>query len=147
MRVFNFAAGPATLPLPVLEQVQAELIDWQGAGMSVMEISHRSKAFLRVAQEAVSDLRELLAVPANYKVLFLQGGATGQFAAIPMNLADAGATVDYVNTGSWSKKAIGEAKHFCARVNVVADAAGRYTQVPAFNSWQRSQGAAYLHYT
>ncbi|HWL61437.1 MAG TPA: 3-phosphoserine/phosphohydroxythreonine transaminase [Steroidobacteraceae bacterium] len=147
MRVFNFAAGPATLPLPVLEQVQAELIDWQGAGMSVLEISHRSKAFLRVAQEATADLRELLAVPANYKVLFLQGGATGQFAAIPMNLAAAGATVDYVNTGSWSKKAIGEAKHFCARVNVAADAAGRYTHVPAFSTWQRSEDAAYLHYT
>jgi phosphoserine aminotransferase len=147
VRVFNFAAGPATLPLPVLEQVQAELIDWQGSGMSVMEVSHRSKAFVRVAQEATADLRELLAVPDNYKVLFLQGGATAQFAAIPLNLADPGSTVDYVNTGSWSKKAIGEAKRFVAQVNVAADAGGRYTHVPAFETWQRSADAAYLHYT
>ena len=107
MRVFNFAAGPATLPLPVLEQVRDELPDWEGSGMSVMEISHRSKSFVRVAEQAESDLRELLAVPAQYKVLFLQGGATGQFAAIALNLAAPEATVDYVNTGSWSKKAIG----------------------------------------
>jgi phosphoserine aminotransferase len=147
VRVFNFAAGPATLPLPVLEQVQAELPDWQGSGMSVMEISHRSKAFLRVAQEAERDLRELLAVPAGYKVLFLSGGASGQFAAIPLNLATWPSAVDYVNTGSWSKKAIGEAKRFCSQVRVVADAAGNYTQVPAFDTWQRTPGAAYLHYT
>jgi phosphoserine aminotransferase len=148
VRVFNFAAGPATLPLPVLEQVQAELPDWQGSGMSVMEISHRSKAFIRVAQEAEADLRELLAVPAGYKVLFLQGGASGQFAAIPMNLAGDGSTVDYVNTGSWSKKAIGEAKPFCGKVNVAADAkASGYTSVPAFETWQRTPDAAYLHYT
>ena len=107
MRIFNFAAGPATLPLPVLEQVQAELPDWQCSGMSVMEVSHRSKAFIRVAEQAEKDLRELLAVPAGYKVLFLQGGATGQFAAIPLNLAGPEATVDYINTGSWSKKVIG----------------------------------------
>ncbi len=147
MRVFNFAAGPATLPLPVLEQVQAELPDWQGSGMSVMEVSHRSKAFIRVAEQAESDLRELLAVPANYKVLFLQGGATGQFAAVPLNLAAPEATVDYVNTGSWSKKAIGEAKNFCAHVHVAADAGGSYNAVPDEAQWQRTPGAAYLHYT
>jgi phosphoserine aminotransferase len=148
VRVFNFAAGPATLPLPVLEQVQAELPDWQGSGMSVMEISHRGKPFIRVAQEAEQDLRELLGVPASYKVLFLQGGATGQFAAIPLNLSTWFSDVDYVNTGSWSKKAIGEAKSFCSRVHVVADAAdSRYTQVPSFKSWQCTPGAAYLHYT
>jgi phosphoserine aminotransferase len=148
VRVFNFAAGPATLPLPVLEQVQAELTDWQASGMSVMEISHRSKAFIRVAQEAEHDLRELLAVPASYKVLFLQGGASGQFAAIPMNLATWASTVDYVNTGSWSKKAIGEAATFCGKVHVAADAGdSRYTRVPAFDSWKRTPGAAYLHYT
>ena len=147
MRVFNFAAGPATLPLPVLEQAQTELRDWQGSGMSVMEISHRSKAFIRVAEQAEADLRELLAVPANYKVLFLQGGATGQFAAVPLNLAAAGATVDFVNTGSWSKKAIGEAKRFCGTVNVAADAGGGYNSVPEEASWQRSANAAYLHYT
>ncbi len=122
MRVFNFAAGPATLPLEVLQQAQSEMTDWKGSGMSVMEVSHRSKAFIAVAQEAEADLRELLAIPANYKVLFLQGGATGMFSAIPMNLATAEATVDYVNTGAWSKKAIGEAKRFC-KVNVAADEA------------------------
>jgi len=147
MRVFNFAAGPATLPLPVLEQVQAELPDWQGSGMSVMEVSHRSKAFVRVAEQAESDVRELLAIPATYKVLFLQGGATGQFAAIPMNLAAPEATVDYINTGSWSKKAIGEARRYCARVNVAADPGGSYNSVPDEAQWKRSPDAAYLHYT
>jgi len=147
MRVFNFAAGPATLPLEVLQQVQEELPNWQGSGMSVMEISHRSKAFIRVAEQAEQDLRALLAVPANYKVLFLQGGGSGQFAAIPMNLASAESTVDYVNTGSWSKKAIGEAKRYCARVNVAADAGGAYNSVPDESLWQRSANAAYLHYT
>src|SRR3954465_3034279 len=120
MRVFNFAAGPATLPLEVLEQAQAEMTDWKSSGMSVMEVSHRSKAFIAVAQEAEADLRELLNIPANYKALFLQGGATGMFSAIPMNLASGDATVDYVNTGAWSKKAIGEARRFC-KVNVAAD--------------------------
>ena len=148
MRVFNFAAGPATLPLEVLEQVRDELTDWRGSGMSVMEISHRSKAFIGVAAEAEADLRELLAIPANYKVLFLQGGATGQFAAIPLNLATPDATVDYVNTGNWSKKAITEAKAYCAKVQVVADAASSsYCTVPDEEGWQRSRGAAYLHYT
>jgi phosphoserine aminotransferase len=148
VRVFNFAAGPATLPLPVLEQIRDELPDWQGSGMSVMEISHRSKAFIRVAEQAEQDLRELLAVPANYRVLFLQGGASGQFAAVPLNLAPADAAIDYVNTGNWSKKAIGEAKHYCTRVNVIADGAGSgYNAVPPESTWQRSADAAYLHYT
>lgn len=147
MRVFNFAPGPATLPLPVLEQAQAELTDWRGSGMSVMEVSHRSKAFLQLAAEAEADLRELLAVPANYKVLFLQGGAAGQFSAVPMNLTRADDVVDFVNTGAWSKKALGEARHYC-RVNVAADAkASNYTSVPPESEWQRSSGAAYLHYT
>ncbi|HWG77635.1 MAG TPA: 3-phosphoserine/phosphohydroxythreonine transaminase [Steroidobacteraceae bacterium] len=147
MRVFNFAPGPATLPLPVLEQAQAELTDWRGSGMSVMEISHRSKAFLAVAAEAEADLRELMAIPSNYKVLFLQGGAAGQFAAVPMNLTASDSVVDYVNTGSWSKKALGEAHHYC-RVNVAADAAeSRYNTVPPQSEWRVSSGAAYLHYT
>lgn len=147
MRVFNFAAGPATLPLEVLEQAKAELTDWQGSGMSVMEVSHRSKAFVALAQQAEADLRELLSVPNNYKVLFLQGGATGQFTAIPLNLATADSTVDYVNTGAWSKKAIGEAKRFC-KVNVIADeAASNYSTVPAASSLRVSASAAYLHYT
>ena len=147
MRVFNFAAGPATLPLDVLEQVRAELIDWHGSGMSVMEISHRSKAFIGVAQQAEAVLRELLSIPSNYKVLFLQGGATAQFSAIPMNLTSPDSTVDYINTGSWSKKAIGEAKHF-AKVNVAADeAASNYMTVPEPGSLKLTPGAAYVHYT
>ena len=147
MRVFNFSAGPAALPLEVLEQARDELIDWQGGGMSVMEISHRSKAFIAVAQQAEADLRELLSVPANYRVLFLQGGATGQFSAIPMNLATQESVVDYVNTGSWSKKALGDARRFC-NVNVVADAADSgYNTIPAVSGWKRTPGAAYLHYT
>ena len=106
MRVLNFAAGPAALPAAVLEQARDELTDWNGSGMSVMEVSHRGKAFVALAEQAEQDLRELLSVPAGYQVLFLQGGATAQFSAIPLNLAGAAATVDYVNTGAWSKKAI-----------------------------------------
>jgi len=146
MRVFNFAAGPATLPLEVLEQARAELLDWNGCGMSVMEVSHRGKAFVGVAERAMADLRELLAVPANYKVLFLQGGATGQFAGIPLNLATAESTVDYVNTGQWSKKAIAEAKRYC-KVNIAADAGGKYCSVPPQSALQLTPGAAYVHYT
>lgn len=147
MRVFNFSAGPAMLPLEVLERVRDELTDWQASGMSVMEVSHRSKAFVAVAQQAEADLRELLAVPKTYKVLFLQGGATAQFSAIPMNLAGEGAAVDYVNTGSWSKKALGEAKRYC-KVNVAADAADSgYTCIPALAGWKRGAAAAFLHYT
>jgi phosphoserine aminotransferase len=147
VRVFNFAPGPAALPLAVLEQARDELTDWHGSGMSVMEISHRSRAFLEVAQQAEADLRELLAIPSHYKVLFLQGGATAQFSAIPLNLAPAGATVDYVNTGAWSKKALGEAKRYC-QVNVAADAAAsNYTTVPPQSEWKLSRDAAYVHYT
>jgi phosphoserine aminotransferase len=146
VRVFNFAAGPATLPLEVLEQAQSEMTDWRNGGMSVMEISHRSKAFISVATEAEADLRELLSIPANYKVLFLQGGATGMFSAIPMNLATADSTVDYINTGAWSKKAIGEAKRY-AKVNVAADeSASNYTSVPEQSALKLTAGAAYLHY-
>ena len=147
MRVFNFAAGPATLPLDVLKEAQAEMTDWRGSGMSVMEVSHRSKAFVAVAQQAEADLRALLAVPPNYEVLFLQGGATGQFSAIPLNLATQDSTVDYINTGAWSKKAIGEAKRY-AKVNVAADeSAGNYSTVPSPGSLRLTPGAAYLHYT
>jgi phosphoserine aminotransferase len=148
VRVFNFAAGPAALPLEVLEQAREELLDWRGSGVSVMEISHRSKAFMAVAEEAESLMRSLLAVPAGYKVLFLQGGATGQFAAIAMNLTEPGATVDYLNTGAWSKKAIGEAKRLQLRVNLAADEAeSRYTTVPEPDALRLTPGAAYVHYT
>jgi phosphoserine aminotransferase len=145
-RVFNFSAGPAALPQEVLEQLRDEMLDWHGHGMSVMEMSHRGKAFVGIAQQAEADLRELMAIPANYKVLFLQGGATAQFAAIPLNLTAPGAVADYVNTGAWSKKAIGEAKRYL-KVNVAADAAAdNYSSVPPQAGWQRSAGAAYLHY-
>jgi phosphoserine aminotransferase len=148
MRVYNFSAGPSALPLEVLEQAQAELLDWQASGMSVMEISHRSKAFIAVAEEAERDLRDLLAIPANYKILFLQGGASGQFTAVPLNLAAADSTVDFVDTGNWSQKAISAAKRYCARVNVVADSvADGYNSVPEQATWKRSDNAAYLHYT
>jgi phosphoserine aminotransferase len=145
-RIFNFSAGPATLPLEVLEQARAELLDWHGRGASVMEISHRSKAFIRVAEQAEADVRELLAIPADYAVLFLQGGATQQFAQLPMNLAAPDQTVDYLVTGQWSKKASAEAKAL-RKVNIVADgAAGNYTDVPARDTWKVTPGAAYLHY-
>ena len=147
MRVYNFAAGPAMLPVEVLERAREELTDWRGSGMSVMEVSHRSPAFAAVAAEAETDLRELLGVPSNYRVLFLQGGATLQFSAIPLNLAPPGATVDYVNTGAWSKKAIAEAERY-ASVHVAADArASGYFAVPPEARWTRTADAAYLHYT
>jgi phosphoserine aminotransferase len=148
VRVFNFAAGPATLPAEVLEQVRAELLDWQGSGASVMEVSHRGKAFMAMAQESEALLRELLEVPAHYQVLFLQGGASAQFAAVPLNLAQADSSVDYLNTGHWSLKALREAQRFTAHVNVAADeAASRYTTVPAPAALRLTPGAAYVHYT
>ena len=147
MRVFNFAAGPAALPLEVLEQAKEEMIDWRGSGMSIMEMSHRSKAFIAVAAQAEADLRELLGIPANYKVLFMQGGATGMFSAVPMNLTQPDSIIDVVNTGSWSKKAISEGKRYC-KVAVAADAgASNYTTVPPQDSWKLTSGASYLHYT
>ena len=146
MRVYNFSAGPAALPLPVLEQARDELLDWKG-GMSVMEVSHRSPAFIAVAERAESDLRELLGIPPNYRVLFMQGGATAQFSAVPLNLAPAGATADYLNTGHWSERAIKEAGRF-VKVAVAADeAASSYSTVPEPAAIRLSPGAAYLHYT
>ncbi|MCG5515986.1 MULTISPECIES: 3-phosphoserine/phosphohydroxythreonine transaminase [Ectothiorhodospira] len=146
-RVYNFSAGPAVLPEPVLERARAEMLDWNGTGMSVMEMSHRGKAFVSIAAQAEQDVRDLLKVPDNYKVLFLQGGASGQFAAVPMNLLRGKKQVDYVNTGSWSKKAISEAKKY-ADVSVVATSEGdNFTHIPAFETWQCNPEAAYLHYT
>lgn len=146
-RVYNFSAGPAILPLEVLQQAQAEMTDWQGSGMSVMEMSHRGKEFVSIAQQAEQDLRELMAIPKNYQVLFLQGGASSQFAMVPLNLTRGKSAADYVNTGSWSKKAIAEARRFCA-VNVAASAeADNFTTIPAFDTWQCDRNAAYLHYT
>lgn len=147
VRAYNFSAGPAMLPLPVLERAASELTDWNGSGMSVMEVSHRGKAFVACAEACEAKLRDLLGVPDNYRVLFLQGGASGQFAFVPMNLAAPGEVVSYVNTGQWSKKAIGEAKHY-ADVAVVADeAASKYTTTPAAGSFAPAPGSAYLHYT
>jgi phosphoserine aminotransferase len=146
MRAFNFSPGPAVLPLEVLEQARDELLDWQHSGMSVMEISHRSKPFLEVAAAAESDLRELMSIPANYKVLFMQGGASAQFSLVPLNLSASGASVDYVNTGHWSKKAIDEARRYC-KVHLAADAGGHYQHVPPPGELRFSPGAAYAHYT
>lgn len=146
-RVFNFSAGPAMLPQSVLEQAQAEMLDWNGSGMSVMEMSHRGKEYMSIAAEAEADLRDIMGIPANYKVLFLQGGASSQFAMIPQNLLRGKGTADYVDTGDWSVKAIKEAKKY-GNVNVVASTkAGNYTSVPAFDTWTCDPNAAYLHYT
>ncbi|HKJ11988.1 MAG TPA: 3-phosphoserine/phosphohydroxythreonine transaminase [Ornithinimicrobium sp.] len=147
MRVYNFAAGPATMPLDVLTRAQSELTDWADEGMSVMEVSHRSAAFVRTAEGAESRLRSLLGLGDDYEVLFLQGGATGQFSAVPLNLTAPGATVDYVNTGAWSAKAIKEARKY-AQVRVVADEeATGYASAPEPGTLASGPGAAYLHYT
>ena len=144
--IYNFAAGPAVLPQAVLQQVQAELLDWHGAGMSVMEMSHRGKEFMSIAAEAEADLRELMGIPANYKVLFLQGGGSAQFAMAPMNLLRGKKTADYLNTGEWSKKAIAEAKKYC-EVNVVATSADKnFSYAPSQDQWKLNPDAAYVHY-
>jgi len=146
-RPYNFSAGPAVLPEAVLQRAREELLDWQGSGMSVMEMSHRGKEFMSIAAQTEADLRELLSIPDNYKVLFLQGGASLQFAMVPLNLLREGKGADYVNTGSWSKKAIQEAKRLCA-VNLVASSeAQKFTTVPPREDWQCDPNAAYLHYT
>lgn len=148
MRVYNFSAGPAMLPLAALEAARSELTDWQGSGSSVMEVSHRGKAFVACAAETEALLRELMGVPENYKVLFLQGGASGQFDAIPLNLAAPGDPADFLNTGQWSAKAIKAAKAQGLAVSVLADeAASHYTTTPAEGSFSVNPAAAYLHYT
>ncbi|MFT3887464.1 MAG: 3-phosphoserine/phosphohydroxythreonine transaminase [Arachnia sp.] len=148
MRVYNFSAGPAMLPESVLLRAQSELLDWQGSGMSVMEVSHRGKPFVACAAQAEALLRQLLGVPDNYRVLFLQGGASAQFDVIPMNLTAPGEAAAYLNTGQWSAKAIKAAKKQGLAVDVVADeAASSYTTVPAAGSFAVDPGAAYLHYT
>jgi phosphoserine aminotransferase len=146
-RVFNFSAGPAALPEEVLKQAAEEMLDWHGCGQSVMEMSHRGKEFIAIAQAAEADLRELMAIPANYKVLFLQGGASLQFEMIPINLLRGKAAADYVHTGEWAKKAIKAAKTFC-NVNTVASAEDKaFTYAPAQADWQLTKDAAYVHYT
>jgi phosphoserine aminotransferase len=146
-RVFNFSAGPATLPVPVLEQAQAELLDWKHSGMSVMEVSHRGADFVDLAARSEATLRKILGISDDYQVLFLTGGATLQFASVPLNLAPPGATVDYVLTGSWGKKAAAEAARY-AEVNIAADGAeSKFTEIPDPSGWRVSDDAAYLHYT
>ncbi len=151
-RPYNFSAGPAMLPQAVLERAREEMLDWHGSGMCVAEMSHRGKEFLSIARQAEADLRELLAVPDNYKVLFLQGGASLQFAMVPMNLLRGASAVerkaDYLKTGSWSKKAIAEAKRFGA-VNIAASTEqdGTFTRAPAQDELDLAADAAYLHYT
>ncbi len=146
-RIYNFSAGPAVLPEEVLAQARDELVNWRSSGMSVMEMSHRGKEFLSIAQKAEADLRELMNIPPNYKVLFMQGGATGQFAMVPINLLRGRTSADYVNTGQWSKKAISEAKKYC-RPNVVATSeASNFSTIPPQKEWKLDANAAYLHYT
>ena len=144
-RVFNFSAGPATLPEPVLRQAAEEMLDWRGSGMSVMEMSHRGKEFMSIHAEAQALLRELLAVPANYRLLFLQGGAIAENAIVPMNLLRGRASIDFVDTGVWSQRSIDEARRY-ARVNVAASAADSgYTTIPPRDGWQLDPQAAYVH--
>ena len=144
-RVFNFSAGPAVLPEPVLRKAAEEMLDWHGSGMSVMEMSHRGKEFISIHAEAEALLRELLAIPASYKVLFVQGGAIGENAIVPMNLLRGKTGADYVNTGEWSKKSIKEAKKYC-NVNVAASSeANGFTSIPPRGEWKLDPNAAYVH--
>lgn len=146
-RVFNFSAGPAALPLAVLEQINADIPNWQNTGMSVMEVSHRGKEFVELAARAEANVRKLLGIPDDYSVLFPQGGATMQMAMAPLNLAQRGDTADYIVTGSWGKKAAEEAQKFC-NSRIIASAADKnFTYIPDEASWARSDNAAYLHYT
>jgi phosphoserine aminotransferase len=146
-RKFNFSAGPAMLPTAVMERAQQEMLEWNGSGMSAMEMSHRGKEYMSIAAKAEKDLREVMSIPGNYKVLFLQGGASSQFAMIPLNLLGDRDSADYLNTGMWSKKAIAEAKRFCT-VNIAADTSDNgFTTVPTQASLKLNPDAAYLHYT
>ena len=146
-RAYNFSPGPATLPEPVLEHARAEMLDYRGRGLSVMEMSHRSTEFVEIAQRAEADFRELLDVSDDYAVLFLQGGATLQFAMVPINLADEASVADYVHTGLWGTKAIAEARKLC-RVNVAASSEeDNFNHVPPPETWRLSPGSAYVHIT
>lgn len=146
-RIYNFSAGPSTLPEAVLHQAREEMLDWQGSGMSVMEMSHRGKHFSAIAEQLEADIRELMTIPDNYKVLFLQGGATAQFSMIPMNLLQGKNKACYVNTGAWSTKAIKDASRYCeVRVSATAEESG-FTGIPEISEWEIDSDAAYLHYT
>ncbi len=143
-RIVNFSAGPAMLPAEVLARAGDEMLDWQGSGMSVMEMSHRGREFMGIAAEAERDLRELLSMPAGYKVLFLQGGATLQFAQVPMNLLRGKGKADYVLTGEWSKKALKEAKLYCDAAVAATSEDRKFTYAP--KTWRVREDAAYVHY-
>src|SRR6478672_7000199 len=146
-RVWNFSAGPAAMPEPVLQRAQSELLDYRGSGMSVMEMSHRGSHFMAIRDKAETDLRTLLAIPPRYRVLFLQGGALAQNAAVPLNLLPADGVADYVDTGHWSQKSIAEARKY-GRVNVAASSADAgYTYIPAQSAWRTSSDASYVHVT
>ncbi|MCP5245239.1 MAG: 3-phosphoserine/phosphohydroxythreonine transaminase [Burkholderiales bacterium] len=146
-QIYNFSAGPAILPKAVLQQAREEMLDWQGSGMSVMEMSHRGKEFMAIIEAAENDLRELVGISSNYRVLFLQGGASSQFAMVPMNLLRGKKKADYIHTGQWSAKAIQEAKRYC-NVNIAASAEdARFTYAPKQHQWQLDKDAAYIHYT
>lgn len=146
-RAYNFCAGPATLPAEVLQKARDEMLDWQGSGMSVMEMSHRGDEFVGIAETAERDLRDLAGVSDDYAVLFMQGGASSQFATVPLNLMGADGPADYINTGIWSKKAIAEASRY-GRVNVAASSQDvGFTTIPDQSGWKTSPDAAYLHYT
>ncbi|HEU0204725.1 MAG TPA: 3-phosphoserine/phosphohydroxythreonine transaminase [Burkholderiaceae bacterium] len=145
MRIFNFSAGPAVIPEEVLKKAAAEMLDWHGSGMSVMEMSHRGPEFISIAKKAEADLRNLMAIPDDYAVLFLQGGAIAENALVPMNLLNGKQGADYVNTGEWSKKSIKEAKKYC-QVNIAASAEDKnFTYVPPQSTWKLTPGAAYVH--
>jgi phosphoserine aminotransferase len=146
-RVYNFSAGPSAFPEAVLRKAKDELLDWRGSGMSVMEMSHRGKAFSLITEELESDLRALMAIPPHYKVLFLQGGATGQFSFIPQNLLRDKTKACYVKTGAWSEKAIKDAKNYCDVVVSASSEDTKFTTIPAVHDWQLDEDAAYLHYT
>lgn len=141
----NFSAGPAVLPEAVLRRAREELLDWQGSGMSVLEMSHRGEHFVSIAERAEADLRQLLSIPDEYRVLFLQGGATLQFSMVPMNLSE-GQKAAYIDTGSWSRKAIAEARRYCSVDVVASTEASNYTCVPAADSIAVESGHRYLHY-
>ncbi|MBE0435276.1 MAG: 3-phosphoserine/phosphohydroxythreonine transaminase [Methylomicrobium sp.] len=146
-RIYNFSAGPSALPEAVLRQARDEMLEWQASGMSVMEMSHRGKHFSNIAEQLEVDLRELMAIPDNYKVLFLQGGATGQFSFIPLNLLRGKTKACYIKTGAWSEKAIKDGGRFCEVVVSASSESEKFTTIPAVAEWQIEPDAAYLHYT
>ncbi|SEN61326.1 3-phosphoserine/phosphohydroxythreonine transaminase [Nitrosomonas marina] len=146
-QIYNFSAGPAVLPREVLQQARDEMLDWHGSGMSVMEMSHRGREFTSIIEDLEQDLRELINIPSNYKLLFLQGGASSQFAMVPMNLLRSKTKADYIHTGQWSDKAIKEAKRYC-QVNIAASSEdARFTYVPTQDQWRLDNNAAYIHLT